>query len=165
MLAEEAFEDRVEDLKIARVIEPHSAANHMLRPITRFSEDGEQIANRLFGLSSDPACDKLSIQQRDLPRHVQPACGFYRSGKGQMLPSRALASLCSVPPNAHARYSPRSLIERNWLRREVEIAPLDLRSLFPPSKRMPVCQSIEHYPLLDPQASPQVESSGLGVLL
>ena len=70
MLAEEFFENFVEGREVAWIVEPDTAAHDVLRPIARFVQDREEIANRLLGLHKNVSLDNFAIDHRHLAGHI-----------------------------------------------------------------------------------------------
>ena len=66
MFTEVLFEDLVKRRKVARIIEPYAATNHMLRAIPGFFQNRENILNRLMRLGHNPALDHFAIFHRRL---------------------------------------------------------------------------------------------------
>ena len=66
MFAEMLFEHRIEGRKVARIIEPNTATDHVFRTIAGFLKDRQEILNGLFGLRDNIAADYFAIDHRNL---------------------------------------------------------------------------------------------------
>src|SRR5438105_12008221 len=92
----------VEGLEVARIVEPDTAAHHMLGGVPGFLQNGQHVLDGPVRLCDDAIADDLSVYHRHLAGHVKPAIGCYGLRKRQVLPAGAGAAGRAVSLNAHA---------------------------------------------------------------
>src|SRR5690606_20328108 len=89
MLTKIAFIDAVKAPEITRIIEPDTAAHHMLEPVAGLGENGDDVLDGEVGFLDNAATHDLAILHRHLAGHMEPAAGFHRPREGQVLTARA----------------------------------------------------------------------------
>ena len=87
--------------EIARVVEPHAAADDVLRAVAGFGENCEEILDGLSRLHGDIAGDEFSIDHGHLAGNIEPAISFDGARKRKMLAAGSFAAFNAVSLDTH----------------------------------------------------------------